>query len=319
MKQKILNERRKNDFYRTLFDNAYEAILIIDIEDNAQIIDANTKALELFGYSYEELTSLSLFALSDNPDLTKQRIVDRVFEVGQTYYKKKDGTKIPIKARISRITISERFIAIMVIYDLSPEKNKDDALIASEVKYRTIVEDLVELICRFTPDGILTFVNKAYCNFFGKDYKHLIGTKFMTLISDEDKSFVEESFKSITKENPCNRYERKVIMSNGEIKWLRWSDRGIFSENGCLKEFQSIGFDVTDQHNLEEKIKYQSELYEDLQNNMTLLVEDMNKVNISKQENITKLEKAFGKSVEEFHLNTIKTEAVLVKSVEDFH
>ena len=41
------------------------------------------------------------------------------------------------------------------------------ALRASEARYRAIVEDQSELVCRFRPDTMLTFVNDAFCRFFG--------------------------------------------------------------------------------------------------------------------------------------------------------
>ena len=41
------------------------------------------------------------------------------------------------------------------------------ALRVSEARYRAIVEDQTELICRYQPDGTLTFVNEAYCRYFG--------------------------------------------------------------------------------------------------------------------------------------------------------
>jgi len=45
----------------------------------------------------------------------------------------------------------------------------------SEERYRNIVEDQSEFICRFTPNGRLTFVNGAYCRYFGLDPRNCIG------------------------------------------------------------------------------------------------------------------------------------------------
>ena len=39
---------------------------------------------------------------------------------------------------------------------------------SGEKQYRAVVEDQFDLICRFLPDGALTFVNDAYSRFFGK-------------------------------------------------------------------------------------------------------------------------------------------------------
>ena len=44
----------------------------------------------------------------------------------------------------------------------------EEALRKSEVRYRAVVQDQTELICRFTPDGTLTFVNDSYCRYLAR-------------------------------------------------------------------------------------------------------------------------------------------------------
>jgi PAS domain-containing protein len=52
----------------------------------------------------------------------------------------------------------------------------------AEQRYRAVVEDQTELICRWLPDGTLTFVNGAYCRYFQKSPEELLGKSFMPLI-----------------------------------------------------------------------------------------------------------------------------------------
>ncbi len=40
-----------------------------------------------------------------------------------------------------------------------------------------MVDSQTELVCRFTPDLTLTFVNEAYCRFLGKQRDEVLGTK----------------------------------------------------------------------------------------------------------------------------------------------
>ena len=60
------------------------------------------------------------------------------------------------------------------------------AVSESEKRFRAVVEDQTDLICRFKPDGLLTFVNEAFCHFHGKRAGELIGTNFFQTLSEED-------------------------------------------------------------------------------------------------------------------------------------
>ena len=67
-----------------------------------------------------------------------------------------------------------------------------ERLRAAEARYRGVVEDQTELICRFLPDWTLTFVNEAYCRYFGKSRDELHGPQLHVPHSKEERGEVEE-------------------------------------------------------------------------------------------------------------------------------
>jgi len=129
--------------------------------------------------------------------------------------------------------------------DISERKQSEEALRQSEARYRAIVEDQTELICRFKPDGTLTFVNDAYCRYFSKKRSALMGHTFMPLILEEDQEKFDKYIACLSRENPVGTIEHRVILPNGQIRWQQWSDRALFDEQGNLFEFQSVGWDIT--------------------------------------------------------------------------
>jgi len=131
----------------------------------------------------------------------------------------------------------------------------------SEARYRGIVEDQTELICRFTPDGTLTFVNEAYCRYFGKEGDELVGHKFMRFIPEEEHEMVEEHFASFSQENPVATHEHRAVAPDGEIRWQQWTNRAIYDEQGHLTEFQSVGGDITQHKRDEEALRESEEKY----------------------------------------------------------
>lgn len=115
----------------------------------------------------------------------------------------------------------------------------------NEARYRAVVEDQTELICRFLPDSTLTFVNQAYCRYFGLKEHELLGQTFLSFLPEEDQTISINQYSNLTWENPFSQYEHRVLGANGEIVWQEWTDRGIFDSEGRLIEIQSVGRDIT--------------------------------------------------------------------------
>ncbi|MGC1392760.1 MAG: ATP-binding protein [Coleofasciculaceae cyanobacterium] len=129
--------------------------------------------------------------------------------------------------------------------ELAERKQVEEALRQSEARYRAIVEDQTELICRFKPNGILTFVNDAYCRYFNKQRCELIGQEFLPTMPSQDRELISKNFRSLSPGHPINTYEHRIILPSGEIRWQQWSDRAVFDDQGNFIECQAVGRDIT--------------------------------------------------------------------------
>ena len=142
-----------------------------------------------------------------------------------------------------------------VCIDITDRKLAEQALRDSEKRYRDVVEDQTEFICRFTPDGILTFVNDAYCRYFGLKQDECIGKRHSVVIPPDDLDLMKEHIRSLTHENPAGFIEHRVIMPSGEVNWQYWSDRAIFGKDDHVAEYQSVGKDITKRKAAEEALQ----------------------------------------------------------------
>ena len=146
---------------------------------------------------------------------------------------------------------------------LTEAKRTQKALSRSEERFRTVVEDLPALVCRFLSDGTLTFVNRNYANYFEKDIESLIGNDFFQFIPEGERQTVRNHFLSLSPENPTITYDHKVIAPDGSMRWQRWTDRALFDEHGYVLEYQSLGRDITERKKSEhEKRQLEAHLRE---------------------------------------------------------
>jgi PAS domain S-box-containing protein len=143
---------------------------------------------------------------------------------------------------------------VVTVHDITDHKRATQALKESEARYRAVVEDLPLLICRFLPDGTLSFVNEAYCRYFGRTREELVGRSFAPLIHERDREHVATQFNSLTHEKPVVTYEHRVIMPDGQVRWQRWTDRAVF-DGERLVEYQSIGEDITERKSADEALQ----------------------------------------------------------------
>jgi len=127
-----------------------------------------------------------------------------------------------------------------------------EALHASEKRYRDVVEDQTELICRFLPDGTYTFVNGAYCRYFQRSPEELLGCSFWVFIPPEEHQAAREFLASITPDHPVATREHEVLTPGGDVRWQQWRDRGVFDDQGRVVEYQAVGRDITERKHAED-------------------------------------------------------------------
>jgi PAS domain S-box-containing protein len=129
------------------------------------------------------------------------------------------------------------------------------ALRESEDRYRAVVETQTELISRFLPDGTHTFVNEAYCRYFGRTASGILGTKFHPAVSEDVDKAIRQHLDSLSPEHPAGMLEHAILMPEGRIRWQQWSDRAIFDNDGNVREYQSVGRDITEYRQKDEELK----------------------------------------------------------------
>jgi PAS domain S-box-containing protein len=123
---------------------------------------------------------------------------------------------------------------------------RNEELLRKEARYRAILEDQRELICRYLPDGRLSYVNEAYARYFGKTPDELIDHNFVPHIPDKDLERIREHIGKLGPDQPSASFEHRIVMPDGEVRWQQWTHQAILSPAGELVEYQAVGRDVTD-------------------------------------------------------------------------
>jgi two-component system cell cycle sensor histidine kinase/response regulator CckA len=124
----------------------------------------------------------------------------------------------------------------------------------SEKQYRGVVEDQFDLICRFKPDGTLTFANDAYCRSTEKTRKELIGSNYFEELSERDREIPLAVFHALLPERDHVSFDNRTFLHD-RILWQQVTVRALFDDDNEISEFQAVMQDVTERKESEERLK----------------------------------------------------------------
>ncbi|MDO9596929.1 MAG: PAS domain-containing sensor histidine kinase [Azoarcus sp.] len=224
----------------------------------------NTTELRWLGYCNEELVGLRKFTefltqegaanfAQNYPLLIKHgRIDDLRFDLVC-----RDGSLLPVL--ISETAIydeSGRYrMSCSVVLDLREHLRIESQFNAAEACYRAVVEDQTEVISRILADGTLIFANDVYVRFFGRSKEELLGSKWHPVAHPDDVQRIESELSALTPDHPVVVIENRVFSGTGEVRWMQFVNRAFFEADGCLREIQSVGRDITEHQQTKEVLQ----------------------------------------------------------------
>lgn len=124
----------------------------------------------------------------------------------------------------------------------------------NESRYQALLEDQTDLISRFKADGTITYINQAYSDFFGVSKDDLLGTSWKPIAHNDDLEMIQAKLAELSPKNPVVLIENRITLKSGSIRWAQFINRGFFDESGKLIEIQSVGRDLSNLHELQDKL-----------------------------------------------------------------
>ena len=129
--------RASEERYRRLFEVESDAILLVDCE-SGRFLDANTAALELYGYSKEELLLMKHVDLSVEPQLTEQAIADNHTFVPFRWHRRKDGSIFPVEIAVNYFDYQGQRVLVAAMRDITRRKMDEARLQELNEKLHTL-------------------------------------------------------------------------------------------------------------------------------------------------------------------------------------
>ena len=265
-----LSVRKRREEQLHLLNSALVAtangIVITDL--SGTITWVNPAFTRLTGYTAAE-------AIGANPRLLKSGGQDPVFYAslwdtilsGQVWHgeltnRRKDGSHYIEEQTITPV-FDERgeighFIAIK--QDISARKRADEALRASEERYRTLAEAAQDVIFIIDRDDRVTYVNTFAAKLFAKRPAELLNRPRSALFPPDESGRQLDRLRLVFETGQPLIVETKLALP-GHDRWLEVRLVPLYDASGRVESVLGAGRDVTNRKQTEEKFRQLEDLY----------------------------------------------------------
>ncbi len=241
---------------RVFYENPIPAI-VYSVED-LTVLRANDRARELYGYRLDEICSLNvrdLFAASElqkHPDLD-ERLRQPLNTIARVVHHSANGREIVVSLVSFAFEIKGVNARILMIEDETARHNTEEALRASEERYRELFENANDVIFLHDLKGKVIEVNRAAEQLTGYSRLEVLGKNFDELIAPEARSVVLDIIRAHLGGSAPQHYELPVLSKDGKLRFLEVSTR-INYRRGHAVAIQGIGRDITERKQAQQRL-----------------------------------------------------------------
>lgn len=265
----------REDYLNIIINNAPTAFLLAD-ELTQSIIRANDDLCSLSGRSQDELLGLDFFELFAEEDrvvtsfeLNKLKSGECKQITGQTRINKpnKDTVWANVNIKLIQAPRGERLI-IILLEDITERMRFDEAIIASEEKFVQLINKVPVGVFLSDPTGLCKFVNPYWQEVFQMEYDEALGEGWAKRVHPTDRERLAEAWKSSCSNCSPIRIEYKIVLPNGQEKWIDGFASPITNREGIHSGFVGVIYDISERKSFQEKL-------EESQSKMFRLVETL--------------------------------------------
>jgi PAS domain S-box-containing protein len=256
--------------YRNLFEQAQ--IGIYQTTPEGEILQANPALIKMLGYnSLEDLQSRHLENENVYVDSDREAFKNLIESIGvmtghESKWKTKDGQVIVILENSRCVRDAEGKILYYegFVENITERKKIEKELRDSELKYRTLMENLNEVIMMVDNDDKVLFVNEKFTEKLGYSSAEIIGKiGYEVLIASENQRVIIEANAQRT-ENIASQYELTFIAKDGRKIDFLVSGAPLQNDDGIV--IGSIGamMDITERNQAEKAFHESQQLFQTL-------------------------------------------------------
>ncbi|HPO62083.1 MAG TPA: PAS domain S-box protein [Candidatus Kapabacteria bacterium] len=239
------------------------------------ILEANNAFAKFLGFKnrYEILQKPFFLAdsyveINDRNKILQLLLSENEFQDLEIRYKKKDNSIIWL-----RISGKGDFVNNWIegfADDITERKLTEEALQESEEKYRSLIENSLNLIYTLNQDGVFTYVSPSWKLILGHNTDEVVGKHFKIFVHEEDLHICESLLIQTNQSKSVQpAVEYRVIHKDGTIRWHRSNIFPVYDKENNIVNYVGNATDFTERKIAEDALRKSEEKYRFLTENAT--------------------------------------------------
>jgi len=243
--------------YHSLIESSPDIIIYLDLDKKITFINHTAG-----GYTQEQVIGVCIYDLLRPEyhhvvrEALQKVITTQSVQMYETYDTAPDGKErcyaTHAGAIIKQGTEQGKVIGITLTYrDITTQKQAENALIASEEKYRSLIETSSDIIISVDFEGHIQYINHVQPGF---EIEDVINKSIYTFISLEYHEIIKKTYQKVIDTQAVQSYESSSFRMNGEKKHYLTNIAPVIHDEKVIS-FTLIAHDITDRKKEEEHLK----------------------------------------------------------------
>jgi len=253
----------EDDKYKTLFEQVNAASFLTTFDGN--ILEANHKARDLFGFGWGTLSEMSLSQVLDKGFLWDQfsdEVAARGGLVIESFGIDASGRRFPVELSVSLFRLDENPVMFVLMWDISERKENEFRIVESERKYRGLFEATFDGMLIFDVRGGIVDVNSSFCEMFALNRNDVLGRNLfnLSIFSSSAHPVAMKQFEHLLNGEPggCSVVELNAADSSIDVEM---SSFFLCKKEGEVDNFVLVLREVSDRNLIEAASNKESSMF----------------------------------------------------------
>ncbi|MBD3266245.1 PAS domain S-box protein, partial [bacterium] len=269
--------KEKESQYRNLYNTMAQGVVYQ--EADGMISSMNPAAMDILGLTAEEMRNRastspewntiredgSPFPGEEHPSMVAMRTGKRVDDVVMGVFNPRErGYRWIHVNAVPEFRVGEKvpYRVYATFSDITERKRAEEALMKSEERFRSFIENVNDIVYALSPDGLFTYVSPNWIDFMGEPAEKAIGKSFEPYVHPEDVNLCRAFFeKVISTGQKQSSVDYRVYHRDGSIHWHISSGSPMRDLDGTITGYVGLARDVTERKHMEEALRASEEKY----------------------------------------------------------